>query len=126
MKLDTLSKTYTNIAYMLVYGIRCGLPDLVDLPKGTNADYYMDYGLLVFPEYSKATFLRNYTAQLNERFLEKMKRLLETPNRVYEADLEHPYISEEQDAVVKLLQEAHPGSIPTWYHVPKVVGVGST
>ena len=108
---------------MLVYGIRCSLPDLVDLPKTTVADYYVDYGLLVFPEYSKATFLRNYTSQMNERFYANVKRLIETPNRIYEADLEHPYISEEQDAVVKLLQETYPGVAPTWYNVPKIATV---
>jgi hypothetical protein len=105
---------------MLVYGIKCGLADLVGLPKTTPADYYMDYGLLVFPGYSKATFLQNYGPQLNQRFFENLKRVVEDAGKVYEIDMEQPYISDEEGDLVKLLQETTPGVLPCWYHVPKI------
>ena len=105
---------------MLVYGIKCGLADLIGLPKNTPADYYMDYGLLVFPDYSKPTYLQNYGSQLNQRFFNNLKHIIENANTVHEIDLEQPYISDEEGDVVKLLQETTPGVLPCWYHVPKV------
>jgi len=110
---------------MLVYGIRCGLADLIGLPENTLADYYMDYGLLVFPDYSKATCIQNYGDQLNQNFFDNLKRVVEGADKVYEIDLEQPYITEKEDVVVKRIQETTPGVLPCWYHVPKIAATPS-
>jgi len=106
---------------MFVYGIRCNPVHLVDLPQGTDADYYTEFGVLVFPSYTKPACIRNSGDKLNAHFLAAAQRLIENYNGMVEVELEHPYITEDEDAAVKVLQGLAPGSEPTWYNIPRVV-----
>jgi len=107
---------------MLVYGVRCAPLDLSYLKDaaGANADYYLDYGLLVFNDYTTATTIKSH-GRVTPAFWERAGRILANPTRVQQVDLEHPYISDEQDAVVKTLRAAFPRLEPGWYHVPRVM-----
>ena len=105
---------------MFVYGISCKPSHLVDLPPRTDADYYTEYGLLVFTSYVKPACIQNHRSYLTSHFIAAAKRLIENANRVFEVDLEHPYITEDEDAAVKVLQQLSPESRLTWYSIPHV------
>lgn len=104
---------------MLVYGIRCSPSDLSNLPTDATADYYLDYGLLVFPYYTKPTAV-NSNGYLTPYFWEKVKRIVQYNGNVSEMDFEQPWITDEEQEVVEALQQAYPHLQPNWYHVPKL------
>jgi hypothetical protein len=108
---------------MLVYGVRCAPNDLINLPSDAQADYYLDYGLLVFPSYTRPTVLRSHGNKIQPAFWRRVARLLEEPLKPYEADLEQPFITDGEAAVVDALREAYPTIQSNWYYVPKVVSV---
>jgi hypothetical protein len=101
---------------MLVYGIRCDSSELINMPAGLVAEYYTNYGLLVFPAYSRPTLVTNHTNPPSARFLNLAKRIIEQPYMVHEMDDEHPFVSELEGEAIDTL---HPtGASPGWYHVP--------
>lgn len=102
---------------MFVYGIRCSPADLSVLPPNAQADYYMDYGLLIFPAYTRPSAV-DANGNLGSTFWSEVDRM--SQNKVFEVTLEHPYISDEEDSVVNALRPCYPGLAPTWYHVPRV------
>jgi hypothetical protein len=105
---------------MFVYGIRCSPLDLnLGLPDSAHADYYMDYGLLDFPEYTRATCLNSH-GYITPRFWQQVAPILSNKLCIREIDLEHPYVSEGEDAVIQTLRERYPSIKPAWYHVPHV------
>lgn len=104
---------------MYVYGIRCAPADLGDLPSDALADYYLDYGLLVFPAYTRPVCLQTHGA-LTKEFWEAVRRLVTLPNRVYAVSLEQPFITDAEAEVVQALKERYPRIEADWYHVPKV------
>ena len=106
---------------MLVYGVRCAPNDLMNLPADAEADYYLDYGLLVFPAYTRPTALRSHGNQVKPAFWKKVQRLLEHPLKPYQEDREHPYITEDEAAVIEALRESYPTLEANWYYVPRVV-----
>ena len=108
---------------MFVYGIRCAPNDLLGLPADATADYYMDYGLLVFPAYSRATCIRAHgTHGLTQEFWQRARLLLQFPAKTHCAsEMEHPWISEAESEVVKSLQEFYPDLQANWYYVPRTV-----
>ena len=104
---------------MLVYGIRCAPADLVNLPTEATADYYMDYGLLVFPQYTRGlSVLSNGT--LNPQFWARTKMAIEQPDRIRTVDNEQPWISDEEADVVRALRQYYPSLQTEWYSVPRV------
>jgi hypothetical protein len=103
---------------MLVYGIRCSPSDLFSLAVQTNADYYTDYSLLVFPGYSKGLCL-DAKGRITPEFWDQTRRIIENPRRVRVLDYEQPYITEAEAKIVATLQEAYPDLQPDWYYVPK-------
>jgi len=104
---------------MLIYGIRCSPDDLSNLPSTTVADYYLDYGLLVFPGYSKPTTIQAH-GSLTPRFWAEVNQILSNPKKVHVLEHEHPYITESEDSAVKYLEDqGHPP--PEWYYVPHLV-----
>ena len=72
----------------------------------------------MFTAHTLPAAVRNHGPVLTEKFINKMKRMVETPRAVYEVEIEHPYISEEDDAAVKALQAVTPGALPAWYYIP--------
>ena len=105
---------------MFVYGISCKPSHLVDLPPRTDADYYTEYGLLVFTAYVKPACIKNHGPLLTAHFIQAAKRLIENADRVIEVDLEHPFITEDEDAAVKVLKQLSPESQLAWYSIPRV------
>jgi hypothetical protein len=109
---------------MFVYGIRCAPADLLALATrlqsgNTNADYYMDYGMLVFPQYTRPSIIQAHTG-LTPAFWSRVRRIVETPGRPHTVDLEHPWITDEQADVVRIIKEAYPTADTDWYYVPAV------
>ena len=100
---------------MFVYGFKCNPSDLHALPRGTIADYYMEYGLLVFPAYSKPTTLQA-NGRLTPEFWDQVSRTLAATKPIA-VQLEHPFITEAEDAAVKAI----PTADLDWYHVPRIV-----
>lgn len=104
---------------MFVYGVRCAPLDLQHLPEA-SADYYMDYGLLVFPEHTRATCVKNH-GRLTPQFWASVKRIVENPMKPHQVDLEDPYLEEPEAAVVEALRDAYPSTSAAWYYVPRAV-----
>lgn len=103
---------------MFAYGIRCteaALHQLPDLP----ADYYQEHGLLIFPSYSHPVYLTNDGNQLTNAYLSKLKRIIEhATTAVQIEDMEHPYITEEEDLAVKTIQALSQNASSSWYYIP--------
>ena len=104
---------------MFVYGIRCAPCDLTYLSNATKGDYYMEYGLFVFPAYSKTTCYKS-NGTLTDTFWRSVKRILEKPTQIHRVSLEEPYITENEEDVVNALNESYPGIAPGWYYCPVV------
>lgn len=104
---------------MLVYGIRCSTIDLNGLPTEATADYYLDYGLLVFPKYTKSLCLQSH-GPLNSRFWRQVQRVVQHTGAVSALEFEQPWITDEESDVVNTLKQAYPCIQPDWYHVPVV------
>jgi hypothetical protein len=102
---------------MLVYGIRCSASDLFSLPCNAEADYYSDYGILVFPSYSRPTVIKAH-GTLTPLFWNAAKSILERPTAVQDVDLEQPYITDAEAAIVNALNGK-----TYWYHVPRITEV---
>lgn len=106
---------------MLVYGIRCNQADLADLPKDTVADYYIDYGLLVFPSFTKPTCITTRGSRITTDFLHTMRLLVEQRKAVIAMDFEQPYLSDQDATTVKAVQDITGSRVkPDWYHVPRL------
>lgn len=105
---------------MLIYGIRCDKTILTDLPKETVADYYTNYGLLVFPSYSRPTTL-DAQGRLTPLFWETVRLIIQNPSRVYMMNMEQPFLSDAESAAVKIIQKVNKDAMPDWYHVPLIV-----
>ena len=96
---------------MYVYGIPCdsayaGSSDA----EQAGATYLSTYGLLIFPTYTQPTCAQNHTmGSLNPRFLDQFQAIVD--NKILRVDLEDPYISEEEYALVKKI------GICSWYYV---------
>jgi hypothetical protein len=106
---------------MYVYGIPCSPQDLFGLPANANADYYMDYGLLIFPAYTKPTSFVSRGPDITPAFWSRVKKFVEEPFQARVVDLEHPYISTEEYDVVRALQQKYPTATTYWFYLPKVV-----
>ena len=103
---------------MFVYGISCNSATVVTLPNTTNADYYMEHELLVFPTYNRPTGIRNYGVTLTQRFLDDFKRLAEKPDALHSMEMEDPYITEEESALIQVVQAVLPTARAGWYYLP--------
>ena len=106
---------------MLVYGIRCSPADLAGLtPSDAHADYYLDYGLLVFPKYTRPLCLNSH-GYLKKSFWDRVQRVIENPQLPHEFAAEQPYITDEENEVLRELRDSYPTIQTAWYHVPRVV-----
>jgi hypothetical protein len=78
----------------------------------------VDYGLLVFPEFTKSS---SYVAHsgLTANFWNRVKHVLERPYQVQWVDLEEPYLTTGQETVVQSLRNYYPTLQPGWYYIPK-------
>ena len=109
---------------MFVYGIRCAPADLIAIAShlrqgGTNADYYMDYSLLIFPQYTRPTVIQAHSG-LTPEFWNRVSSIVSVPGRPHSVDLEHPWITDEQSDVVRVIKDAYPSTDTDWYYVPAI------
>jgi hypothetical protein len=102
---------------MLVYGIRCPPQILSQLPP-VAADYYLDWQLLTFPAYTRPTLL-DARGHLSSRFWSEVQRTLEQSTRIHDVDLEHPYITDDEDLAVRVILGKLPLTGLAWYYVPR-------
>jgi hypothetical protein len=114
---------------MFVYGVRCEPADVAALANRgcpVIADYYMDHGILVFPAYTKPTFLAAKSRrQMNPEFWDRLATV--AGNKSHEMDiLEHPYLSEEEAEALAMIQGEQPSAVTSWYFVPEVVAPAPT
>jgi hypothetical protein len=110
---------------MFVYGIRCAPADLSYLPESATADYYIDYGLLIFPHYTRAGCISAETASgsgLTPSFWNAVKLLVEDPTRPHRVAhcAGNASLSEGEAVVLQEIQRAFPMTEAAWYNVPKV------
>lgn len=110
---------------MFVYGIRCPVTAIPLLPPETQADYYMEYALLVFPSYTRPTTLRSSyipTAQLSTDFTNLCQKIIECEynEAIPITHLEHPFITESEDEAVAAIRQEMPEFDIGWFHVPAV------
>ena len=111
---------------MFVYGVRCAPNDLMGLPADANADYYMDYGLLVFPQHTQPTTLQAPGGRLTSDFWHQARLVLAFPHKTHRAThLEQPWLSEGEGAVVTALQEFYPGLQADWFYVPRTASAAT-
>lgn len=104
---------------MLVYGIRCAPNDLINLPDSAVADYYLDYGLLVFPSYTRPSCVQSGVSGLNATFWERVRMMMQFPLKPHTVDAEHPWITEEEHEVITAIKAFHPRCDTEWYYVPR-------
>ena len=111
---------------MFVYGIHCPVT-IIQTLSATNipvsVDYYMEYGLLIFPEYTIPTYLQNPRSSgmgTNTEFMELCKIIIENKPFATKVEREHPYISEYEDNIVWTIKEQIPNADVSWFYVPYV------
>lgn len=106
---------------MYVYGIRCAPNDLADLPADAQADYYLDYGLLVFPSYTRSSSICTHgSAGLTTNFWHQARLLIQHPMKTHcVSHLEQPWLTDGEGAVLSALQGFYPNLQADWYYVPR-------
>ena len=100
---------------MFVYGVRCKPDQLRNISGPVQADYYIDYEILVFPHYTRATCLNSHGV-LGSYFWTQAKQIIENPTTVAAMDFEHPWITDEEHDVVASMPL---GTYTSWFYVPK-------
>ena len=114
-KVDPVYRDFYS-STMFVYGIKCAPELLRNVSTSVSADYYMDYGLLVFPNYTKTTCVDSH-GHLGPYFWTHAKVILENPMAVISMDFEHPWISDEEQDLVSSLPL---GTETAWFYVPMI------
>jgi hypothetical protein len=108
---------------MFVYGIRCAPADLAYLPESASADYYLDYGLLIFPHYTRAGCIsRASTGSNAAAFWDAVKLLTEDATRAHmvTAGPPHPRLSKGEREVIAEIKRAFPLTEAAWFNVPRI------
>jgi hypothetical protein len=101
---------------MYVYGIHCAPADIQVIPLVAAADYFMDYGILVFPQYTTPTCITSRGRTPTPNFWADVAMV--TKRKVMPVSREDPYITEEEEEMVKAIRELHPYSDLQWFWVP--------
>ena len=105
---------------MLIYGIRCPKSVIPYLPKTAVAEYYMDYGILAFPSYSRPTGLTAH-GHITSAFWSLVRLIIEHPEQVYAMEFEQPFLEEPDAAGVQCVRDIlGRAASPDWYHVPRI------
>ena len=107
---------------MLVYGCRCAPVDLGYLPSSADADFILDYALLMFNRFTRGTSVVHGTGPLTPEFWAAAAKIIQNPTQVHVVDrVEHPYLTDGEDAVVVALRKSYPSLKTDWFHVPRAV-----
>ena len=108
---------------MFVYGISCPVTTIQYIAQNTRADYYMEYGILIFPEFTTASYIQNHNntnMSENTIFQQLCKVVIENKMVATKVIREHPYLTESADDAVWKIREHNPTSDLSWYYVPRV------
>jgi hypothetical protein len=108
---------------MYVYGIHCDARDLAYLPYVAEAEYHMDYQILIFPQYTKATFLTTRGRTPTQHFWDQVRIVAQ--NKTVSVSMEDPYITEDEEVMVNAVREVHPYSDLSWFYIPAATSQGS-
>ena len=107
---------------MLVYGCRCAPIDIGNLPSSADADFVLDYALLMFNRFTRGTAVVCKSGSLTPEFWAAAARVIQQPLRVHVTNrIEHPYLTDGEDAVVAELRKSYPALTTDWYHVPQAI-----
>jgi len=109
---------------MYVYGIHCTPADIQLIPLVAAADYYMDHGILVFPQYTTPVFLTTRGQPATAHFWEQVQ--IVAKNRVAPVSREDLYITEEEEEMVSAIKEIRPYSDLQWFYIPAPTSQEST
>ena len=115
-KLDANMHHRQSCTTMLVYGIRCKPEQLVNLPSEASADYHVEHNLLVFPSYTRPLTL-NSNGHLTKQFWDEFNAIIH--GRTWVVDREHPYITEEEFAILRAIKEISPLTTTDWFYLPE-------
>ena len=100
---------------MLVYGIRCDVSELLNLPRNVTAEYHVEHNLLVFPRYTRPLVL-SANGHITDKFCDELRAVLR--GKAWMVEREHPYITEEEHNVVLSLKETNPLTTTDWFYIP--------
>lgn len=104
----------TNIDYpMFVLGINCN-NDIVHRISAT--DYYVNNGVLIFPRFTRSVTISTHGRKPTDVFWHAATKII--TNRFHAVDIELPWISEDEEKMVKTIQETEPGAYVSWYYMP--------
>jgi hypothetical protein len=101
---------------MFVLGIRCDNDDVNRIPAVAAADYYVDHGVLVFPRFTRAVSISNHGRKPTVDFWRAAAKII--ANRFHAVDTELPWISEDEEIMVKAIQERNSQAEVSWYYLP--------
>jgi hypothetical protein len=108
---------------MYVYGIHCEPADIQQIPLMAAADYYMDYGILVFPQYTTSVYLTSRGQTPTPYFWSQVHTVVK--NKVMPVSREDPYITDEEEEMVRSIRDLRPYSDLQWFYVPSPTCQGS-
>ena len=97
---------------MLVYGIRCSQSDI---PVEILSHYNTKHNLLVFPAYTRPTLIST-TWPITERFVYELRATFR--NTISTFEREHPYITEEEDDILRSVKQSNPLATADWFYMP--------
>lgn len=100
---------------MFVYGVPCTPEELLraDIPENLTADYYADWQILVFPTHTRPPTIRSHSGQLGPTFWHEVRLLVENPQQPRRIEHEHPWLSDQESAVVESV-----GRQAAWFYLP--------
>ena len=101
---------------MFVLGIRCNNATVNRIPAAAVADYYVDHGVLVFPRFTRAVSISNHGRKPTADFWHAAAKII--ANRFHAVDTELPWISEDEETMVKAIQETDRNAEVSWYYMP--------
>lgn len=109
---------------MFVYGVRCSAADVTAMVNSgcpVVADYYMDHGLLVFPDYTKTTCIAAMDrSRMNTEFWDRVNAIATGVCREMDI-MEHPYITDEEAEALNAIRDAKPDAVSAWYFLPETM-----
>lgn len=101
---------------MFVLGIRCNNATVNRIPAVAAADYYVDHGVLVFPRFTRSVAISTHGRAPTAAFWRTAAKII--ANRFHAVGLELPWISEDEETMVKAIQETDTNAHVSWYYMP--------
>lgn len=101
---------------MFVLGIPCNSAVVNRIPAVAEADYYVDYDVLIFPRFTRSVAISTHGRSPTADFWRTVTKII--ANRFHAVDTELPWISEDEEIMVKAIQETDKNAHISWYYMP--------